>query len=66
MRLIVTLRVCCPFRSDLKCKYLCVSLRLSEELFCVFVNDVRKCAVEGMCCTICDISNIRNYVSGTL
>jgi hypothetical protein len=65
MRLDVTLRVPCLFRSDLKCISVCISLCLSEELFCIFVNDVRKCAAEGMCCSTCNVSSIRNRVSGT-
>jgi hypothetical protein len=61
----VTLRIPCLFCSDLKCISVCISLCLSEELCCIFINDVWKLAVEGMCHSACNVSSIRNCVSGT-
>jgi len=65
MRLGVTLCVPRLFRSDLKGLSVCISSCLPEELFCVFVNDVWDCSVEGMCCSTHNVSTIRNYVSDT-
>ena len=64
MRLGITLCVPCLFRSDLKGISVCISLCLPEELFCIFVNAVRKCSVEGVCRSMHNVSSIRNYVSG--
>ena len=61
----VMLRMPCLFRSDLKCLSVCISLCLSEELCFIFISDVWKHAVEGMCHIMCNVSSSRNYVSGT-